>query len=423
MPVPTTFSRMRRVVFWLGFWSEVLLARLHLFAGFRRRRGIAAQLRWNRYERERRRRLGDGLNQFEARVHSQNGEDGILEELFGRIGHSTRVFVEFGAGNGSENCSRNLLEQDGWSGFWFDGDPDAVEQARTAAAGRGVTVERQFLDRSNILDIFRAAGVPTEIDLLVIDVDGNDYWLWEEVAARHRARVVVIEYNGTFPPGVSWVMRYDPDHSWDRSCFHGASLDALTALSERLGYRLIACDQRGVNAFFVRADLDPGPVVESPDTRGYYFVPKMDLFGVGHPKAAPSESTMEALSAAEARLVTLETRDSPHVVEAGELIYVPIEIENPTSRWLTSGRPNPVNISYHWFDRGAGETLVFDGLRTALAVPIPPGARRPALVGVMAPDRPGAHSLRLSLVQEGVRWLDEPEMQGFQDLAMSVAAP
>src|SRR5207248_10726902 len=118
------------------------------------------------------------------------------------------------------------------------------------------------------LEVFRAAGVPGEIDLLVIDVDGNDYWLWEELATSYRARVVVIEYNGTFPPGISWVMRYDAAHSWDRSCFYGAGLDALPGLAERLGYRLVTCDRNGVNAFLVRPDIDVGLLVERPDTTG-----------------------------------------------------------------------------------------------------------------------------------------------------------
>lgn len=418
-PVATALSSVRRAAFWLGFWGEVCLARLNLFAALRRRRGVAAQLRWNRYERDRRRRLGDGLTRYEARVHSQNGEDGILEELFRRIGHGGRVFVEFGAGDGSENCSRNLVERHGWSGFWFEGDPATAERARAAVAGRSVVVQQRFLDRTGILEVFRAAGVPREIDLLVIDVDGNDYWLWEELASRYRSRVVVIEYNGAFPPGISWVMRYDARHSWDRSCFHGASLDALTRLAERLGYRLVACDRNGVNAFFVRADIDAGPTVDSADTSGYYFAPKVDLLGVGHPKVPIAESPMEALPADDARLVTLRVDGVPPNLEAGELVYARVEIENPTARPLGTGRPHPVNLSYHWFDSD-GKPVVFDGLRTRLPTPVPPRARQHLLAGVMAPDEPGSHVLRISLVQEGVRWLDEAGMQGFEDLAMSV---
>ena len=88
-------------------------------------------------------------------------------------------------------------------------------------------------------------------DLLVIDIDGNDYWIWESVASRHRPRVVVDEHNATMGPRRHWVMPYNANHRWDETCGHGASLTALAALGSRLGYTLIGCDSQGVNAFFV----------------------------------------------------------------------------------------------------------------------------------------------------------------------------
>jgi hypothetical protein len=197
------------------------------------------------------------LNRHEYRVFSQNGEDGIIAEIFRRIGTTNRFFVEFGAADGFENNTVLLLRQ-GWSGLWIEGDPDLVARARghfrAEIDGSKLTVMQAFITAENIEDLFRRGGVPDELDLLSIDIDRNDYYVWEKIA-HYRPRAVVIEYNPLFPPTMSWVIPYDPQGMWDKTSRMGASLKALADLGSRNGYSLVGCSLAGANAFFVRSDL------------------------------------------------------------------------------------------------------------------------------------------------------------------------
>jgi FkbM family methyltransferase len=248
-----------------------------------------SDLRRKRWRRPQERRLAGAprhINHFESRRHSQNGEDGILAEIFRRIGITDRRFVEIGAGDGTENCTRELVAE-GFGGVWIEGDAVAAARAR-ATALPGVTVVGQRIDRDNLLPLLAAALVPAEPDLVVIDVDGNDYWLWRELAAGHRPRVVVVEYNASYRPGACWVMPYDAAHRWDGSRHFGASLEALVGLGRDLGYRLVGCDRTGVNAFFVRDGIAAGFDGDG-SAEEHYWPPQYGDPWFGHPprRAAP----------------------------------------------------------------------------------------------------------------------------------------
>ena len=196
----------------------------------------------------------DDLNAYEERRSSQNGEDGILAEIFRRIGGGDWFVVEFGVADGRE-CNAAALVRAGWSGVMIEGDPAAYRAlSQTYAGATGLRLVNAYVTAANIAELFRANGVPDAFDLLSIDIDGNDYWIWEALAA-YRPRVVVIEYNAAHPPPERWVMRYDPDHRWAGGGYYGASLASLEALGTRLGYALLGTDDHGVNAFFIRDDL------------------------------------------------------------------------------------------------------------------------------------------------------------------------
>jgi hypothetical protein len=188
-------------------------------------------------------------------VSSQNEEDGMLHEIFRRIGTSNKVFAEIGIGDGSENNTAFLLSQ-GWSGFWIDGAPGFLDvvAGRPDLRGGCVSTKMAFVTKENAAGIFKEAGVPEEFDLLSLDIDQNTYFVWEGLAA-FRPRVVVIEYNATLPPDVNWKVNYDSARVADRSHNFGASLKAYELLGKQLGYSLVGCDFLGVNAFFVRDDL------------------------------------------------------------------------------------------------------------------------------------------------------------------------
>lgn len=205
------------------------------------------------------------LERFGFSGISQNDEDGIINEIFARIGRGNSKFVEFGASSGTENNTSYLLWK-GWSGLWIDGSAEHVESLRRnfSWAGERLKCVQAFLTTKNINSVISGAGIEGEIDLLSIDVDGNDFHLWEALTIVN-PRVVVIEYNGYVPPEVSWVMQYDPSYVWDgKSRYLGASLEALNRLAKRKGYSLVGCNLIGLNSFFVRRDLTQDKFAVAP---------------------------------------------------------------------------------------------------------------------------------------------------------------
>jgi hypothetical protein len=133
-----------------------------------------------------------------------------------------------------------------------------------------LTAVNAFITVENINRLISEdGGISGEIDLLSVDIDGNDYWIWEKITCI-KPRVVVIEYNAKFPPPCEWVMDYDPNHIWDESDKHGASLKSLELLGNRLGYSLVGTNMNGVNAFFVRKDLAKGLFAEPATAENLY---------------------------------------------------------------------------------------------------------------------------------------------------------
>ena len=194
------------------------------------------------------------LRNFDKKVFSQNGEDGIIGEIFRRIGTTDRFFVEFGVQDGIQCCTRNLLENNSWSGVWIECSKKLASDACSQFMQFPIKIVNQFLTAENIVSVFEQAEVPLEFDLMVIDVDGNDYWMWNALVNQFHPRVVIIEYNATFGPTAQWVMPYDPNHRYDETAYFGASLSAYAEFAHRHDYCLVGCDAVGVNAFFVRKD-------------------------------------------------------------------------------------------------------------------------------------------------------------------------
>lgn len=220
-------------------------------------------------------------------AYSQNDEDGILAEIFRRIGITNRRFLEFGVERGLESNTLNLLEQ-GWSGAWIEGHPPLVAEieagfGRWVRSGR-LAVRSAMVVRENIDDLIRDFRLPVDLDLLSIDIDGNDYHVWEAIT-QIEPRVVVIEYNGKFPPPMEWIMAYDPAHRWQGNDQFGASLESMTALGRRKGYSLVGCNLTGNNAFFVQSRLAEGRFAQPADAATLYQPIRYYLwqsFDVGH---------------------------------------------------------------------------------------------------------------------------------------------
>ena len=197
------------------------------------------------------------------RLFSQFDEDGVILFLLGVAGGSTKRFVDLGAGDGvyASNCA-NLALNLGFDGVFVEADAAKAEHARSFYASHPDTRERPpvvinaFITRENVNDLVRGAGFQGEVDLLSIDVDGNDYWLWEALDCV-TPRFVVVEAH-TELGFEDYVMPYEPGFDWRQAPAGiriGASPAAFQRLAGELGYRLVGSNLYGFNLCFARNDV------------------------------------------------------------------------------------------------------------------------------------------------------------------------
>jgi hypothetical protein len=211
-------------------------------------------------------RRPDALPDFrdvEFRCYSQNGEDGILLYLFSLLGTTNRKVVEICAGDGHECNAANLIINHGWRGLLLDGDADQVARGQQFyASGRNTwvappTFAHAWVTAENVNSLVEDHGFAGEIDLLSLDMDGNDYWILNALDCI-QPRVLVLEFNSHCGPDRSLTIPYQPAFRLDFSvqpyrC--GASLSAFVKLGQKKGYRLVGVQSLGFNAFFVRHGL------------------------------------------------------------------------------------------------------------------------------------------------------------------------
>lgn len=227
-----------------------------------------------RYRNEKR------LNKYEYQVFSQNGEDGLLAEVFKRIGVTNRCFVEFGVGDGLENNTAYLL-MNGWTGLWIEIDQHSCHMIETGLQriirSKRLIVKNSRVSVENVERLFAEANVPAQFDLLSIDIDGNDYWVWEAIQ-HFSPRVVIIEYNSALGPRFDWKVAYKPDLKWNGSAYFGASLKALESLGSQKGYVLVGCTLSGTNAVFVKRNLVKNTFLKPYTAENHYECFKDGLF-------------------------------------------------------------------------------------------------------------------------------------------------
>ncbi len=199
------------------------------------------------------------LNKYEYSIRSQDGGDGIIKEIFNRIGTTNKKFVEFGVGDGLQNNTVSLLLS-GWEGIWFEGDSDRENFTKVEKnlshfiENKKLNLIPAFITAENVEEIFSKHKVSSDLDFLSIDIDGNDYWVWKALHM-YTPRVIVLEYNAAYGPELAVVPNYNKDYVWGRTHFYGSSISALHTLAMEKGYTLVACTFLGNNAYFVRNDL------------------------------------------------------------------------------------------------------------------------------------------------------------------------
>ncbi|MBP2636946.1 MAG: hypothetical protein H6Q72_2853 [Firmicutes bacterium] len=212
------------------------------------------------------------LEQCGYKVYSQTDEDGIIDEIFRRIGTSSKKFIEFGVEKGLENNTLFLLYQ-GWKGLWIEADKPSCEfirdKFRSVIDEGRLSIVNSFITAENINSLFLESEIGEDIDLLSIDIDGNDYHVFEAITCIN-PRVVVIEYNAKFPPHIKLVPSYNPCNVWNKTDYMGASLKSLELLGAKKGYKLVGTNISGVNAFFVREDLVKNIFVEPAIAENLY---------------------------------------------------------------------------------------------------------------------------------------------------------
>lgn len=202
------------------------------------------------------------IQDYEYKVFSQWGEDGIIQYLINKVNVPKPVFVEFGVENYLESNTRYLLTNNNWSGLVLDGSSDNVEAIKNHDLywRYNLKAEQSFIDRKNINGLLTKNGINGEIGLLSIDIDGNDYWVWESINVINPA-IVIVEYNSRLGDTKAITVPYKKDFERSRAhhsmIYFGASLPAFTKLGNKKGYDLVGCNSTGVNAFFVRKDLRP----------------------------------------------------------------------------------------------------------------------------------------------------------------------
>lgn len=201
------------------------------------------------------------LQETGYRVFSQFEEDGKLLFIFAALGIASGTFVDIGAADGINSNCANLALNFGWQGVFIEGDAARVQRGEKFYRTHPDTwaYPPQFVNamitRENINEILRAAKVPQDVDLMSIDIDGNDYWVWDAIDCI-TPKVVIIETHVEFGAR-SIVVPYDRNYVYPgkHPDYHGASPAAMVKLAHKKGYRLVGSNDYGFNTIYVRQGL------------------------------------------------------------------------------------------------------------------------------------------------------------------------
>lgn len=201
------------------------------------------------------------INDYEFKIFSQWGDDGIIQYLVKNIVIENETFIEFGVQNYQESNTRFLMMNNNWSGFVMDGSEAAMEHLKnqTWYWKYGLTQKAVFIDKDNINGLLADTGF-SNIGLLHIDLDGNDYHIITAMdLSKLNPSIIIVEYNSVFGKDRCITVPYDEKLIRTKlhysNLFFGASLPAFDYTLSKKGYSLIGCNIAGNNAYFIRKDL------------------------------------------------------------------------------------------------------------------------------------------------------------------------
>ncbi len=203
------------------------------------------------------------------RVFSQFEEDGYLLYL-AAVFDLPKLFVDIGASDGiNSNCANLALNLD-WHGLFIEGNPAKVARGEQFYAAHPDTwlypplFKQAMVTRENINQLIEGSRIRGRIGIVSIDIDGNDYWIWDAVNVVQPA-IVIIETRVEFGMR-NIVVPYDANYAYPgkHPDYFGASPVAMTRLARRKGYRLVGANRFGFNLIFARNDLPESCVPEVP---------------------------------------------------------------------------------------------------------------------------------------------------------------
>jgi hypothetical protein len=202
------------------------------------------------------------------KVFSQFEEDGKLLFIFSVIGMGSRTFVDLGSHDGVNSNCANLALHFSWRGLFVDGDKTVIDRGRRFYSkyperwSHKPKFLHSFITTENVNEIIRQQGISGEIDLLSIDIDGNDYWIWKALDVID-PKVVVIECQVAFGHHNA-VVPYEEKMTNDvtEDNLYGASASALAQLAAAKGYRLVGSNEYGNNLFFIKNGIADNEIPE-----------------------------------------------------------------------------------------------------------------------------------------------------------------
>lgn len=188
------------------------------------------------------------LADYRSDTYSQFGEDGIIGKIFDIIGTRSKLCVEFGAWDGFHMANTANLWTKSWKGILIEGNRRRFDRLKKNVRDHDCMCICAFVQssgESTLESLLDKAGITEQIDLLSIDIDGNDYYIFESLE-KIRPRVIICEYNPTIPAEIDLVA--------EENNYFGCSVSALNRTAEGKGYKLIAITE--TNCFYVLKEYE-----------------------------------------------------------------------------------------------------------------------------------------------------------------------
>ncbi len=215
------------------------------------------------------------INDYEFKVFSQWGEDGIIDYLVTNLNIQNKTFIEFGVEDYKEANTKFLLINKNWKGWIIDSSQKNITDIKLQDFywRHSLDAHCEFVTAENINHIFNSFNCEKKLGLLSIDIDGNDYWIWEKINVLDPS-IVIIEYNARLGKEKPYVVPYEEKFTRNEKhysmIYYGASINALVKLGTKKGYAFVCCNKAGNNAFFVKKELLNDKVKEQSIDKGFY---------------------------------------------------------------------------------------------------------------------------------------------------------